>query len=164
MEVSDIRTVEISGPNGEFHQLFDKFELTEDILFYMHQLDLSFADYNNDGYLDLRLQLAVERNLSYSLFWLWDITQQCFVENEQLKELSYGCNLHLDDDGNLIGSNTAGIGIGWGSMIFRYENGEFIKIEARSFLVESDGVYMSTYRLVDGEMTLISTELWEEDQ
>lgn len=162
MEYAEVRTVEINSPNGEFHQIFDEFDAKEDIPFYKHQVYLSLADYNNDGYLDLRLQLVTDRNTSYSLFWLWDAKQQRFVKNEQLKELSWGCNLHLGDDGTLIGSNTAGGGIGWGHSIYHYENGGFIETEARSWLVESNGVYLSIYQLVDGEMKLISTELWEE--
>jgi len=159
MEFADIQSVEISDPNSEFYQLFDEFDIVDDMPFYMHQVMFLFEDYNKDGYLDLRLQLVHDRNTRYSLFWLWDNAQQCFVENEQLRELSYGCNLFIGDDGNLRGSNTAGGGIGWGHTTYQYKNSEFIETEAKSWLVEPDGVYVSTYKLIDGEMVLISKEL-----
>ena len=159
MEYADIRSVEINDPNGKFHQLFDEFDVEEEIPFgYDHHAMLSLADYDSDGYLDLRLQFYADRNSSCSFFWLWDITQQCFVKNEQLQNLSYGCNLFIDDDGNLRGFNTAGLGIGWGYTIYHFVDGEFIETEARSWLVEPDGVYVSTYQIVDGEMQLISRE------
>jgi len=163
VEYAKIRSIEINGPNGKFHQLFDEFNLEIELI-YKHQVNLSFADYNNDGYLDLRLLLVSDRNTSYSLFWLWDIEQQRFIENEQLKELSYSCRLFIDDDGSLRGSYNAGFGCGWGSTFYRFENDAFIAVEALDWFVEQDGVYLSTYQMVDGEMTLISTELWEGDQ
>jgi len=160
MEYAEVRAVEISGPNGQFHHLFDELDIKVDMPIYKHQVNLSFADYNNDGYLDLRLLLVADRNTSYSLFWLWDVKQQRFIENEQLRNLSYGCSLHVDDDGKLIGSNTAGGGIGWGYTVYTYKNGEFIAIEIRNWLVEpEETIKVSTYKLINGEMVLVSTEL-----
>ena len=62
---------------------------------------LSFADYNFDGYLDMRLmrwQDSAGGLLAQEYFWLWDVSTMQFVLHEQLMEIGHSAWLGADEE------------------------------------------------------------------
>ena len=62
-----------------------------------------FADYNNDGFLDMAVRQATDgtRINDPHYFWLWDAKLQQFERSYELEELSGASPLSLSHDGNV---------------------------------------------------------------
>ena len=70
-----------------------------------YEYDLTFDDYNFDGYLDMRLkrwQDGARGLLANEYFWLWDMDKLQFVLNEQLVEIGHAAGLRADSSSQQI--------------------------------------------------------------
>jgi len=86
-----------------------------------------FVDYNGDGYLDFALATDMGGSLGNSprRYWMWCPTQNQFVENESLSELSIFGAVGSMGDGR-ISFHFRENSITWVMWVFRYEDGEFV--------------------------------------
>jgi hypothetical protein len=124
---------------------------------------LAFADFDNDGALDIRLRKWEGGSMRNepSLFWLWDEGSRSFVRNEQLELLSDEAGVSVGGDGRVSCYTRVMYGE-YGTSYYSFADGEFVEEERVEVHREAaDGVTYSiteTYRLVDGEMKLVSTD------
>lgn len=90
---------------------------------------LHFADYNNDGYLDMALATWAGGSLQNSprMYWLWCTEQHIFVRNEFLERLSDESTVSTTEDGMIVSMSFEGSGQ-WNRMYFRYESGNFVRV------------------------------------
>lgn len=159
-EWARITAVEIEGEG--FSQLLDTDFFFETELYGKHYLE--FEDYDNDGFLDLRLQVIYNRN-GPALFWLWDKSKCMFIENKQLQELNDGDRypLGVAEDGRVLANPQK-----WEGNYYEYRNGLFVLVERYELDFTNDletGITYrttKTYKLVDGKLKLVSTTT-EED-
>ena len=169
METAHVSAVAIRGEG--FSQLLDGFE-TE--LFVPEwgfdegmEYGLVLDDFTGDGYLDLRLYMftTLTAQDGYSLFWLWDAGQKQFVRNDQLEELSIAQYFTREENGPRMWRYLKN----WNEELevptfddyyYEYIGGKFVLVESESMWYEEAGdvVYENaeTYKLVDGEMKLVS--------
>jgi len=158
-EFLKISTIVIYG--GIHQQLAANFEIES---WARDRLEMIFDDFNNDGFLDLRLQAIYNRN-GPSIFFLWDNDKQEFVENEQLAEINIGrYPLGVGEDGRIHHSAQK-----WESDTYEYIDGVFVHVgrEESHYLErkEINGVSYhleKRYKRIDGEMVLVSST-WEKD-
>jgi len=149
---ANISSIEITGEG--FSQRLDA-----DLIFEswaLERLELSFEDFNNDGFLDLRMHVIYNHN-GPTLFWLWDKDKHHFIANRQLQEINEAgyFELSLEEDGRVCGYPTR----------YNIEYYEFIKdgftmVEQHNAGLEhiNGGVYWveEKYKLIDGDMRIIS--------
>ncbi|MCL1951191.1 MAG: protease inhibitor I42 family protein [Oscillospiraceae bacterium] len=118
-----------------------------------------FDDYNNDGFLDLRLFMSSNhRRRNVSLFWLWDSGEGRYVRNEQLEDLSQAEGFDKDEDSGRMYQFFGGVG--YEECYYEYIDGAFVLVERHVVRYEEDGGerYENTelYQLIGGEMKLVS--------
>jgi len=91
--------------------------------------DIHFADYNDDGYLDLAVAAFTGGTMRNSprLYWLWCPVENLFVSNTFLGDLSSQSTVSSRGDGTIIAQAYEGSGQ-WEGHIFRYVDGEFVQI------------------------------------
>ena len=156
-----IYAIDISEPDGNFHQRLDGFTTLMDVFI--------LADFNNDGYLDIQLQVCMGGSMRNepSLFWLWDNGKQQYVPNEQLGEISQENSVRVGEDGRMFSYVNCGA---WGYSVssYSYINNRFVEVEREDVRpedesdVQNSAKVRDTYKLINGEMVLVSTELEEE--
>jgi len=169
--IAGITAIEITGEG--FRQRLDGFE-TEFVVPHEGNDDygLVLDDFNNDGFLDLRLHYYTTMREEISLFWLWDSALKQFVRNGQLEELSDARHFAREEDGTrmyrfLKGYNEdAGVPT-YNDYYYEYIGGEFVLTEYAIMWYEYEDDEISyenieTYKLVDGEMVLVSKTREEE--
>ena len=119
---------------------------------------LFLTDYNNDGFLDLRLFLFPGGTgmQSPSIYWFWDNDVQQFVLHEQLTELSSDHGIRLEEDGRVSAFSRGG-GRMYSASYFSYINGQFVEENRRVV----DGWTITYYERINGEMVLVRTEVEE---
>jgi len=167
-----ITAIDIAGE--DFRQRLDGFE-TEFVLPQEGTDDygLAFDDFNNDGFLDLRLHFFTTTREGASLFWLWDSDQKQFIRNEQLEELSdFTRHFAREEDGPrmyrfLKGSTEDGTAATYNDYYYEYIDGGFVLVEHEIMWYEYDDddvgyENIETYKLVDGVMVLDSKTREEE--
>ena len=99
--------------------------------------NLTFDDYNFDGYLDMRLrrwQDGAGALLADDYFWLWDKDSTQFVLNGQLMDIGQAVSLRADQETRRISIVHRGRGIDIGGsdpiiLYYEYLNGEFVKVD-----------------------------------
>ena len=93
--------------------------------------ELSFSDYNFDGYLDMRLMRWQENDgklITNEYFWLWDNMLYKFVLNEQLMEIGRATRLYVNQETSQIevwywtGPGSTGC-----QVVYEYRGGVFIR-------------------------------------
>ena len=119
--------------------------------------NLHFADYNQDGYLDMglwRSRGGTMRNMPH-FYWLWDTDQGKFVMNDFLTDLSWGGTVQLWEDGT-VRSFTRGSSQHYGWTTFAYQGeGSFAPINSL--------VHEWIYDWVEGTLTLLHLKITEID-
>ena len=168
-----IYSVEISSVDGSFHQVLDGFTTLFEP--YMPDYGIVFSDFNNDGNLDLQLHLysgGTMRN-EPSLFWLWNSSEQLYVKNAELEEISGYAMVAMTETGDLgekqLYSYTRISAVEYVTVYYAYYEGELIAYEMEEVAFEeTDGeTYMTSIisRLVDGEMKVVeeNREKYEQD-
>jgi len=154
-----INAIEISGEG--YHQRLDGFE-TDGPFYPENDTCLQIADFNDDGYLDIRLLKWMGGSLGNmpSLFWLWDNNKQCFVANKQLEELSESSGIMVRDQRLVSSYNMKGDKWGHSISYYTYENKKFVKAEeTQNYCAYEDDVFFmfeEIYKREDGEMRLVS--------
>ena len=158
-----VYAVDILNGNGEIHQRLDGFTT----LWFGD--DLVFEDFNHDGYVDIQLHACEGGSMRNepSLFWLWDAKQYKYVENEQLEEISSEASVTVEDDGRIRAYTREGA---WGYYLsyYSYRSDKFIEVEIVDVHpqdendISNSGKAKDTYKLINGEMKLVSTEILEE--
>ncbi|MCL2298651.1 MAG: hypothetical protein FWC27_00710 [Firmicutes bacterium] len=158
-----VYAIEIRDTNGKLYQRLDGFTTMLD--------EFSIGDVNNDGYLDLRLNECRGGSMrnTPSLLWLWDAKQRKFVENKQLEEISYEHGVSVDDDGRIRGYVREGI-YGYCFSYYSFMSDRFLEVERIEIHPEnmndpysSEYMVKDTYKLINGELKLVSTEKVEEE-
>ena len=95
--------------------------------------ELSFSDYNFDGYLDMRLkrwQEGAGHLLANEYFWLWDSAVSQFVLNEQLMEIGRAADLFANQETLLIEVwHRTGAGETGFMLNYQYYDGKFIMLD-----------------------------------
>jgi len=92
---------------------------------------LTFADYNFDGFLDMHLVRYTHGGASHSVeryFWLWDNTLGQFVENTQLPDITDAWGLYANQETRLIEVSGLVMGNPFFQYHFEYANGKFIRV------------------------------------
>ena len=150
-EIAGVSLIEIVG-DGFSQRLDTDFELES---WALERLALTFEDFTNDGFLDLRLQAIYNAN-GPAQFWLWDKDENKFIENKQLQELNEGrYALSVDEDGRVFSAPQK-----WEGYYYEFRNDEFVLVESYEWGHESiDGKtywFERTYQLIDGIMELVS--------
>ncbi|MCL1951337.1 MAG: hypothetical protein FWF60_00770 [Oscillospiraceae bacterium] len=121
-----------------------------------------FADFNNDGYLDMQLiKYWNYMNSTPSIFWLWDNDARQFARNEQLEELSEESIISVEDDGRVRGYSRPANDDN-STSYYSYMDGAFVLVESKHVTREfddDDNAYWieEISKLVDGEMQVVST-------
>ncbi|MCL2375845.1 MAG: hypothetical protein FWC76_00475 [Defluviitaleaceae bacterium] len=113
--------------------------------------EISFDDYNFDGYLDMRLmrwQDGAGGLLAKEYFWLWDATASQFVLNEQLVEIGHAAGLTANQDTRQIMVFNRADETGSFFEIYEYRNGIYILVahERHSSWREDDRWYTEIIR------------------
>jgi hypothetical protein len=126
--------------------------------------DIEFADFNFDGYLDMRLQRwqhGAGGRLSIEYFWLWDAEKSQFIMNEQLVEID-ASGLFADQDTRQINVWNRDGSFGE-TTFYEYVNEDFILVahQLHTFWHDSDTgqEYIELIRtdLLTGEITTETT-------
>jgi len=152
-------TLAITG--GGFHQRLEGFD-TESPFDAEDDFGLVFADFDNDGWLDVQLHQYPGGSMGNepSLFWLWDSGLRRFVENAQLGDFSEDSGIHVEDDGRISSYTRAGYGE-YLNRYYAYMDGEFVLVETQYATRETVGgqefEIVEIHKLVDGGMSLTST-------
>lgn len=153
-DIYDLETVyaiDIEEINGSFRQRLDGFAT---VSYYK----LEYADYNNDGYLDIRLcgKEYCHALVEPSFFWLWNDDEGKYVRYEWLEQFG---RVWVEDDGRLVSGKSGA----WESEFsyYKFTNGKFIEMERHKNWFKYDGDdmlwgYEEVLKRVNGKMTLIS--------
>ena len=163
---AEIHAIEIRC--DEFYQRLDGIEAKIGIP--SEDDGIKFADYNGDGFLDIRLIVDSSINRQQpSFFWLWDNSEHKFVRNKQLEEFSgngpeglftgeYFRYFGVADDGRACGSHK------WDSNYYEYIDGVFVLMERVDTFYQNEYEEHTTYKRINGKMKLVSgTKIWEEE-
>ncbi|MCL1992800.1 MAG: hypothetical protein FWG66_07620 [Spirochaetes bacterium] len=120
---------EMRNIRSNLHETFFAPAPVPSAAFRFRTIDLHFADYNNDGYLDMALAIATGGSMINSprMYWLWDASVGEFVRNAQLERLSDESTVSVTGNGT-VATQARGGGY-WVTQWFRYEAGEFVRIE-----------------------------------
>ena len=164
LATAGVTAIEITGEG--FRQRLDGFE-TEFVVPHEGNDDygLVLDDFNNDGFLDLRLHYYTTMREEISLFWLWDSALKQFVRNGQLEELSDARHFAREEDGTRMYRFLKGymeeLGVpSFNDYYYEYIEGEFVLTEYSIMWYEDEGEdsyeCIETYKLVDGKMELAS--------
>jgi hypothetical protein len=165
LEIARIYAIEIQGDG--FHQRLDGFE-TEIVIPdggfpEGEEYGLEFADFNNDGFLDLRLYVITTMRKGLSLFWLWDSGRNGYVRNEQLEELSDARHFDKEGDGDRLYrfiKSPGEAGTTHNNYYYEYIGDAFVLVEYELLWYEYSGgesyENIENYQLIDGEMKLTS--------
>jgi len=92
---------------------------------------LSFADYNFDGFLDMHLVRYTHGGASHAVeryFWLWDDTLGEFVENKQLPQIIDASGLYANQETRLVEASGLVMGSTFFKYHFEYFDGEFVRV------------------------------------
>ena len=95
--------------------------------------EITFADYNFDGYMDMRLhrwQDGAGGLLSHDYFWLWDSEQFQFVLNQQLTEM-YAAQLTANQETKQIEVFNRGDNASHAHAVWEYHGGKFVRVFER---------------------------------
>jgi hypothetical protein len=156
-----VYAVDIQEIGGKFHQRLDGFTTVQD--------RFMLEDFNRDGYIDVRIHKYPGGSMRNepSMFWLWDTKQNKYVKNQQLEELSEENGIRMADDGRLV--THFRVGVWWyGVSHYSYRNNTFVEMERIEVRpqdendVTNSGKLQDTYKRINGEMKLVSTEILEE--
>ena len=157
-EYNVISAIDIWGENGAFRQRLEGFETR--FPYYPDDYGLLFADFNNDGYLDLQLYAFIGGTSTNvpSFFWLWDNKQGKFTRNQQLEELSDGNYVSMD--GSRVHCFARGGAAYRYNSWYEYRSGAFIQVESleEELCSEDDALYVHSVikKLIDGRMQTVS--------
>ena len=160
----NIYAIEIRAIGSNFYQCIDN--LSTRMRFYGFYEDgfnrtFTLGDWNQDGHVDFSLLIqeggTMQNTPSY--FWLWDAEQNCFVENAELREASEVSTLMMARDGTpRVVSYWRGCPVLSVQVYYNYIDGHFIATEMHEHHwgdeIE-DGYLLVTYRMIDGEWTVV---------
>ena len=150
-----VYAVEIFEIDGSFSQRLDGFHTL-----HPYADDIDLEDYNNDGYLDIRLHECPGGSMMNepSLFWLWDARQNKYIENKQLEEISKESWVSKQNGELVTGYRASSAEHHFST--YTYIDNEFVVVEDTLILLEIvDGVnyhITKVSKLIDGKMQLVS--------
>ena len=157
LERNMIYAIDIQERNGDFSQRLE-FDGTNDR--YRDNYGFLLEDFNNDGYLDIRLHAWEGGSMRNepSMFWLWDNEKREFVGNEELGEISNEASVSVG--GPRVVAYTRIMSGEYVVSYYSYDNNVFVREEEAYIYQEKEGE--NTYEiveiseLVNGEMKLTS--------
>ena len=153
----------ITDENGNLVQEITNVNISND--FSPGLEELTFDDWNFDGYLDFRLPNQTLRSYGY---FLWDSLNNSYVRNTELEELGERSPLSVDHENNRIEVSDGRMGY-YTTKYYNYINGVITMVK---LIEESDEITDEEYlvrhfvvsELVGGEMVIVEeyTESWQE--
>ena len=162
----NIYAIEIRDLRSDFYQRIDNISTRIRFYgFYDEGFNRTFTlgDWNMDGHVDFSMLVqegGTMRNTP-SYFWLWDEKQNCFVENDELCEISSGATLVVDksDPPRLMSYWREGPAKRW-HVYYDYVNGHFVEVESQewSWEEQDDGSWLeivTTSHLIGDEWVVV---------
>jgi len=169
-ETTRISKLTITDEDGGFYQEFAGLD-TETR--WTHTIyGLSFEDYNFDGYLDIELRRHMGGTMLNfpNYYWLWDVSEEKFVMNEQLMEISDGSMVYVDEESKQLIESFVRLSNGYTTTChYEYEDGFYVRVKIREDRFERDELtdeiywHVTVSELIDGEMRVVE-DYYVEDE